>query len=142
MAEGGEEIETITIPDDPDDDWPSGGPQDLREVEAYAEKVNQIFEDLGELLHKDNKDTLPSTILQVEEAHGASLGADEKCRCGHSGQGNKRPSLPPSQAAFDPQRCGSPGAGHRGAHQLGVFVQQLPEEKERRGGACIDHLYL
>ena len=84
MAEDGEEIETITIPDDPNDDWLSGGPQNIREAEAYAEKVNQIFEDLGELLHED-KDALPSTIPQVEEAHGASLGADEKCRCGHSG---------------------------------------------------------
>ena len=52
MAEAGEEIETVTIPDDPYDDWPSGGHQNLREVEAYAEKVNQIFEDLGELLHE------------------------------------------------------------------------------------------
>ena len=77
MAEGGEEIETITIPDDPDDDWLSGGPQNLTEVEAYAEKVNQIFEDLGELLHEDNKDALLSTICR--------LGADEKCRCRHSG---------------------------------------------------------
>ena len=66
MAEGGAEIETITIPNDPDDDWPSGGPQNLREVEAYAEKVNQIFEDLGELLHEDNKDTLPSTIHRLK----------------------------------------------------------------------------
>ena len=55
MAEGGGEIETITIPDDPNDDWPSGGPQNLREVEAYVEKVNQIFEDLGELLMRTTR---------------------------------------------------------------------------------------
>ena len=70
-----------------------------------------------------------------------SLGADEKHRHGHSGQGNKRPSLSPSQAEFDPQRCGSPGASHRGAHQLGVSVT-VSQEKERRGGVHIDHLYL
>ena len=67
MAEGGEEAEIITIPDDPDDDWLAGGPQNLREAEAYAEKVNQIFEDLGELLHEDNKDALPSTIHRLKK---------------------------------------------------------------------------
>ena len=67
MAEGGEEAEIITIPDDPDDDWPSGGPQNLREAEAYMEKVNQIFEDLGELLHEDNKDALPLTICRLKK---------------------------------------------------------------------------
>ena len=67
MAEGGEEAEIITIPNDPDDDWPSGGPQNLREAEAYAEKVNQIFEDLGELLCEDNKDALPSTICRLKK---------------------------------------------------------------------------
>ena len=67
MAEGGEEAEIITIPDDPDDDWLAGGPQNLREAEAYAEKVNQIFEDLGELLHEDNKDALPSTICRLKK---------------------------------------------------------------------------
>ena len=36
MAEGGIEAEIITIPDDPNDDCPSGGPQNLREVEAYV----------------------------------------------------------------------------------------------------------
>ena len=66
MAEGGGEIETITIPDNSADDWPLGGPQNLREAEAYVEKVSQIFEDLGELLHKDNKDALPSTIHRLK----------------------------------------------------------------------------
>ena len=49
--------------------------------------------------------------------------------------------MPPSQAAVDPQRCGSPGASHRGAHQLEVFVT-APREKERRGGAHTDHFHL
>ena len=66
MAEG-ERAEIITIPDDPSDDWPSGGPQNLREAEAYTEKVNQIFENLGELLHEDNKDVLPSTICRLKK---------------------------------------------------------------------------
>ena len=30
------------------------------------EKVNQIFEDLGELLHEDNKDAVPSTIHRLK----------------------------------------------------------------------------
>ena len=66
MEEGGEEIETVTIPDDPNDDWPSGGPQNLREAEAYAEKVNQIFEELRELLHED-KDALPSKFHRLKK---------------------------------------------------------------------------
>ena len=67
MAEGGEEAEIITIPDDPNDDWLSGGPQNLREAEAYVEKVNQIFEDLGELLCEDNKDALLSMIHRLKK---------------------------------------------------------------------------
>ena len=67
MAEGGEEAEIVTIPDDPNDDWLSGGPQNLREAEAYAEKVNQIFEDLGELLCEDNKDVLLLTIHRLKK---------------------------------------------------------------------------
>ena len=67
MAEGGKEAEIITIPDDPDDDWPSSGPQNLREADAYMEKVNQIFGDLGELLHEDNKDVLLSTICRLKK---------------------------------------------------------------------------
>ena len=66
MEEGGEEMETVTIPDDPEDDWPSDGPQNLREAEAYVEKVNQIFEDLGELICEDSKDALPSTICRLK----------------------------------------------------------------------------
>ena len=110
MEEGGEEPEIITIPDDPNDDWPSGGPQNLREAEAYAEKVNQIFEDLGELLCEDNKDVLPLTISRLKKhmehhwEHMKNVDMDTVVRA------IKRSSLPPSQAAFDPWRCESPGA--------------------------------
>ena len=123
MAEGGREIETITIPDDPNDDWPSGWSSELKGRWKHMQRRwNQIFEDLGELLCKDNKDTLLSTIPQVEEGTWSVIGRRWKnADMGHSGQGNKRPGLPPSQAGFDPQRCGSPGASHRGAHQFGSF---------------------
>ena len=67
MVEGGEEAEIITIPDDPNDDWLSGGPENLREAEAYMEKVNLILEDLGELLCNDNKDALPSPICRLKK---------------------------------------------------------------------------
>ena len=120
MAGGSEEAEIITIPDDPNDDWPSGGPQNLREAEAYMEKVNQIFEDLGELLHED-KDVLPSTICKLKK-HMEHHWEQMKSADVDSGQSNKRSGLPPSQAAFDPWRHGSPGACHRSAHQLGVPV--------------------
>ena len=67
MAEGGEDMEIVTIPDDPDDDWLSSDPQNLRQAEAYVEKVIQIFEDLGELLCKDNKDALPLMIERLKK---------------------------------------------------------------------------
>ena len=67
MAEVGEEAEIVRISDDPDDDWLSGGPQNLKEAEAYAEKVNQIFGNLGELLHEDNKDALLLTICRLKK---------------------------------------------------------------------------
>ena len=121
MAEGAEEAEIITVPDDPDDDWPSGGPQNLREAEAYVEKVNQIFEDLGELLCEDNKDALPSTIHRLKK-HMEHHWEQMKNADLDTVVSNKRSGLPPSQAAFDPWRHGSPGACHRSAHQLGVFV--------------------
>ena len=66
MAEGGEEAEIITIPDDPNDDWLSSDPQNLREADAYAEKVNQIFEDLQKLPCEDNKDAFLSTICRLK----------------------------------------------------------------------------
>ena len=67
MAEGGKEPEIIVIPDDPEDDWPTARPQNLVEATEYVEKVNQAFEDLGELLHEDNKDALPLTIHRLKK---------------------------------------------------------------------------
>ena len=77
MAEDGENPVVITVPDDPEEDWPDAGPQNITKAECYTEKVNQIFEDLEELLLEDNKDTLLSAIYRLKklmECHWKQMG--------------------------------------------------------------------
>ena len=64
MAEGGKEPEVIMVPDDEDkrDDWPNAGPQNPAEAQAYTDKIIQIFDTFGDLIHENNKDALPKTI--------------------------------------------------------------------------------
>ena len=141
MAEGGEEAEIITIPDDPDDDWLTGGPQNLREAEAYMEKVNQIFEDLGELLHEDNKDALPSTICRLKkhmEHHWEQMknvDVDTVVRtikdlaCLHL-----RQHLTPGGMEVQEPATEVPTSWE--------FLQQLPEKMTKEEVVCTDHFHL
>ena len=64
MAEGGKDPEVIMAPDKEDDrdDWPDTGPWNLEEAQAYTDKIIQIFDMFGNLIHKDKKDTLLKMI--------------------------------------------------------------------------------
>ena len=138
MAEGGEEAEIITIPDDPNDDWLSGGPQNLREAEAYTEKVNQIFEDLGELLHEDNKDGLPLTIHRLkkhmehhwEQMKNADMDtvfrAIKDLACLHLRQHLTPGSVEVWKSRSLPQKC----------PLVGSFCDSSLRKREKRRSAC------
>ena len=63
MTEGGKDPDVILVPDDDDgDNWPDAGPQNPAEAQAYTDKVVDMFNTFGDLIHQDNKDTLPKTI--------------------------------------------------------------------------------
>ena len=61
MAEGGQDPDVIVVPDD-EDDWPDPGLQNLKEAQEYTDKLVEIFNNFGELIHQDQKDALPKTI--------------------------------------------------------------------------------
>ena len=58
--------EVITILDDieeeEEDDWPELGPVNLQEAKEYTDCFNNMFDTMAEMLHSDNKDTLPKCI--------------------------------------------------------------------------------
>ena len=58
--------EVITILDnveeEEEDDWPELGPVNLQEAKAYTDCINDVFNTMAEMLHSDNKDTLPKCI--------------------------------------------------------------------------------
>ena len=48
--------EVITIPDDVEeegDDWPELGPVNLQETKAYMDHMNDMFDTMAEMLHRD-----------------------------------------------------------------------------------------
>ena len=68
MAEAEKDKDIIVVPNDDDgDDWPDPGPQNLEEAEAYTDKIFSIFHAFGDLIHADNKDTLPKTIWNIKK---------------------------------------------------------------------------
>ena len=82
MAEGGvDPQEVVTVPDT-EDDWPEVGPQNPAEARAYVEKINTVFNTLGDLLHDDQKDAMPKTVRSLKHVisrHWSSMSdADAK----------------------------------------------------------------
>ena len=61
-----EPSEVITILDDveeeEEDDWPESGPVNVQEAKAYMDCINNVFDTMAEMLHNNNKDTLPKYI--------------------------------------------------------------------------------
>ena len=56
--------EVITIPDvdDDEEDWPESGPVNPDEAQKYIDQVNEIFNNMAEMLHSDDKEALPKCI--------------------------------------------------------------------------------
>ena len=60
----------VTIPDDEKDeeeeeeeeDWPESGTVNVNEAKKYSDQINEIFNGIAEMLHSDNKYTLPKCI--------------------------------------------------------------------------------
>ena len=61
--------EVVTIPDDHDDekeeDWPESGLVNLDEAQKYMDQLNEIFDNMAEMLHGDDKEALPKCIWNV-----------------------------------------------------------------------------
>ena len=63
--------EVITILDnveeEEEDDWPESGPVNLQEAKAYMDCINDVFDAMAEMLHNNNKDTLPKCIRTLKK---------------------------------------------------------------------------
>ena len=53
--------------DDDSDDWPDTWPQNPAEAQAYTNKIIEVFDTFSDLIHQDNKDTLPKTIQNLKK---------------------------------------------------------------------------
>ena len=49
------------------DNWPDAGPQNPKEVRAYQDRINKVFDDFMSLLKEDRKDALPITIRTLKQ---------------------------------------------------------------------------
>ena len=76
-AEAEKDPGVVIVPDnDDDDDWPDTGPQNIKEAKAYTDKIVNVFDTFGDLIHQDNKDTLPKMICNLKKImvkHWASM---------------------------------------------------------------------
>ena len=62
----------ITIPDneeeeEEEEDWPESGPVNVEEAKKYVHHINEVFDTTADMLHSDNKDTLPKCIRNVKK---------------------------------------------------------------------------
>ena len=61
----------ITIPNDDDEDdeedWPESGPVNLNKAPKYTDQVNEIFDNMAEMLHSDDKEALPKCIQNFQK---------------------------------------------------------------------------
>ena len=68
MAEAEKDSGVIIVPNnDDDDDWPDTGPENIKEAKAYTDKIVNVFDTFWDLIHQDNKDTLPKTIHNLKK---------------------------------------------------------------------------
>ena len=50
-----------------EEEWPGAGVQNLEEAEQYVEKINNVFDHLSTLIHKDTKTALGQTIQNFKK---------------------------------------------------------------------------
>ena len=55
-------LESDSFEEEEEDDWPESGPVNLQKAKAYTDHINDVFNTMVEMLHSDNKDTLPKCI--------------------------------------------------------------------------------
>ena len=57
----------IDLIEEEEEEWPEAGAQNLEEAEQYVDQINNIFNHLSTLIHKDTKDTLGQTIKNFKK---------------------------------------------------------------------------
>ena len=57
----------IELLDEEEEKWPDAGAQNLEEAEQYIDKINNIFDHLSKLIHKDKKNALGMTIRNFKK---------------------------------------------------------------------------
>ena len=57
----------IELLEEEEEEWPDAGAQNPEEAQQYIDKINNIFDHLSELIHKDKKNTLGMTIRNFKK---------------------------------------------------------------------------
>ena len=57
----------INLLEEEEVEWPDAGAQNPEEAQQYVDRINNIFDHLSELIHKDKKDALETTIRNFKK---------------------------------------------------------------------------
>ena len=60
----------INLLEEEEEEWPEAGAQNPEEVEQYVDRINNIFDHLSTLIHKDKKDALGQMIRNFKKLVG------------------------------------------------------------------------
>ena len=59
--------EVVDLMEEEEEEWPEAGAQNPEEAEQYVEKINNVFDHLSTLIHKDMKMALEQTIKNFKK---------------------------------------------------------------------------
>ena len=65
MATKEKDPEVIDVPEEDPEDWPDTGTLNTEKADWYVDKMTNIFDTMSDMLEKDNKDALPTTIRNL-----------------------------------------------------------------------------
>ena len=57
----------IELLEEEEEEWPDAGAQNPEEAQQYVDRINNIFDHLSKLIHKDKKDALGMTIRNFKK---------------------------------------------------------------------------
>ena len=57
----------VDLMEEEEEEWPEAGAQNPEEAERYVEKINNMFDHLSTLIHKDMKTALGQTIKNFKK---------------------------------------------------------------------------
>ena len=57
----------VELVEEEEEEWPEAGVQNVEEAEWYQDKINNIFDHLSVLIHKDTKTALAQTIQNFKK---------------------------------------------------------------------------